>query len=610
MLGALLDQQQSRAGQHANRKLGEGVGRAGTLIQASSSGMARPATTVARTVTVFRQCFSLQPLDASCENAAACRYEGAERDEAMLLGRISSAAAVHRPLRKECAQHAATTTPPRTTHKHNHTAETIGAARRPCGNLSGRLEPNWLAAPLGGATSHLTRDEASQQERGLAYGGVCCPKVCRLVWLVRELFLALLQLGSIGGCGPPFGLERAWVQMVQEDLLTTAPQVTQPKPIIQSGGRGRRRGVVTISFEAVPDSIAVPLIVSPPVDNGDTDDSAAPGVASQRIVGAEIECAVTALQKSLCRNGAVDQSNFVDFVVDCKYAAGRSSSMHPDSATEDPEAEDKSAPPSPSASLSPTAQNLKSVVAALRVPSDNDDSPDDASRKRRAAARLKTSAGVVSALQPPSAASEQDRRPQSFRKTVRRRSSSFIKHGTLEEPDVEEVPERSPSGKGAVSKLRGLIIRKQGSSEGDDLEDSGDGKSPAGQRGLRRRSSGKLKTGVAALAAMTALRSELEMREEEEDPQTRVQNPDEVILPPEGDESDEDDEEEEEAERDFLSALQRVAWLQGGGLSQFCFAEFQERVHRSPDLWKPRSACTPDLPCEATIPYTVANMDT
>ena len=33
--------------------------------------------------------------------------------------------------------------------------------------------------------------------------------------------------------------------------------------------------------------------------------------------------AVTALQKSLCRNGAVDQSNFVDFVVDCKYAAGR-----------------------------------------------------------------------------------------------------------------------------------------------------------------------------------------------------------------------------------------------------------------------------------------------
>ena len=27
-----------------------------------------------------------------------------------------------------------------------------------------------------------------------------------------------------------------------------------------------------------------------PVDNGDTDDSAAPGVASQRIVGAEIEC--------------------------------------------------------------------------------------------------------------------------------------------------------------------------------------------------------------------------------------------------------------------------------------------------------------------------------
>lgn len=262
--------------------------------------------------------------------------------------------------------------------------------------------------------------------------------------------------------------------------------------------------------------------------------------------------------------------------------------MHPDSATEDPEAEDKSAPPSPSASLSPTAQNLKSVVAALRVPSDNDDSPDDASRKRRAAARLKTSAGVVSALQPPSAASEQDRRPQSFRKTVRRRSSSFIKHGTLEEPDVEEVPERSPSGKGAVSKLRGLIIRKQGSSEGDDLEDSGDGKSPAGQRGLRRRSSGKLKTGVAALAAMTALRSELEMREEEEDPQTRVQNPDEVILPPEGDESDEDDEEEEEAERDFLSALQRVQ--SSGKLSMKELLAFKEL--RQQDIFKDETHST------------------
>lgn len=43
-------------------------------------------------------------------------------------------------------------------------------------------------------------------------------------------------------------------------------KVTQPKPIIQSGGRGRRRGVVTISFEAVPDSIAVPLIVSPKLE--------------------------------------------------------------------------------------------------------------------------------------------------------------------------------------------------------------------------------------------------------------------------------------------------------------------------------------------------------
>ncbi|CAE7284301.1 unnamed protein product [Symbiodinium sp. KB8] len=573
--------------------------------------MARPATTVARTVTVFRQCFSLQPLDASCENAAACRYEGAERDEAMLLGRISSAAAVHRPLRKECAQHAATTTPPRTTHKHNHTAETIGAARRPCGNLSGRLEPNWLAAPLGGATSHLTRDEASQQERGLAYGGVCCPKVCRLVWLVRELFLALLQLGSIGGCGPPFGLERAWVQMVQEDLLTTAPQVTQPKPIIQSGGLGVG-GLRCMRLCLYGGGVAASLRV--PVDNGDTDDSAAPGVASQRIVGAEIECAVTALQKSLCRNGAVDQSNFVDFVVDCKYAAGRSSSMHPDSATEDPEAEEKQflhpGQVGATVAVSISVSNGRCLAKAEGCREAQDQRWAQFLNVESAA----LGAGVVSALQPPSAASEQDRRPQSFRKTVRRRSSSFIKHGTLEEPDVEEVPERSPSGKGAVSKLRGLIIRKQGSSEGDDLEDSGDGKSPAGQRGLRRRSSGKLKTGVAALAAMTALRSELEMREEEEDPQTRVQNPDEVILPPEGDESDEDDEEEEEAaewaERDFLSALQRVAWLQGGGLSQFCFAEFQERVHRSPDLWKPRSACTPDLPCEATIPYTVANMDT
>lgn len=246
--------------------------------------------------------------------------------------------------------------------------------------------------------------------------------------------------------------------------------------------------------------------------------------------------------------------------------------------------EDVSVPPSPSASLSPTAQNLKSVVAALRVPSDNDDSPDDASRKRRAAARLKISAGVVSALQPPSAASEQDRRSQSFRKTVRRRSSSFIKHGTLEEPDAEEVP----SGKGAVSKLRGLIIRKQGTIEGDDLEDSGDGKSPAGKCSLRRRSSGKLKMGVAALAAMTALRSELEMREEEEEPQTRVQNPDEVILPPEGDESDEDDEEEEEAERDFLCALQRVQ--SSGKLSMKELLAFKEL--RQQDIFKDESHAT------------------
>ncbi|OLP89623.1 hypothetical protein AK812_SmicGene28885 [Symbiodinium microadriaticum] len=534
MLGALLDQQQSRAGQHANRKLGEGVGRAGTLIQASSSGMARPATTVARTVTVFRQCFSLQPLDASCENAAACRYEGAERDEAMLLGRISSAAAVHRPLRKECAQHAATTTPPRTTHKHNHTAETIGAARRPCGNLSGRLEPNWLAAPLGGATSHLTRDEASQQERGLAYGGVCCPKVCRLVWLVRELFLALLQLGSIGGCGPPFGLERAWVQMVQEDLLTTAPQVTQPKPIIQSGGLGVG-GLRCMRLCLYGGGVAASLRV--PVDNGDTDDSAAPGVASQRIVGAEIECAVTALQKSLCRNGAVDQSNFVDFVVDCKYAAGRSSSMHPDSATEDPEAEEK--------------QFLRGCR-----------------------------------FRPPAAACWHHIR-----------GNKVLVKETIWKT-VAMANHRLDLGMSVEGGLAWyLYVATAGGKPDITIHKSQTDKA------------GKLKTGVAALAAMTALRSELEMRCAE--PGRGVWQ---VILPPEGDESDEDDEEEEEAaewaERDFLSALQRVAWLQGGGLSQFCFAEFQERVHRSPDLWKPRSACTPDLPCEATIPYTVANMDT
>eukprot|EP00439_Symbiodinium_sp_Y106_P014429 s4015_g2.t1 len=284
-------------------------------------------------------------------------------------------------------------------------------------------------------------------------------------------------------------------------------------------------------------SVATSLRVT--VDNGDPDDPP-DDVSRKRKAGRLKTSAMAAFQKP---RAAAEQDRRQSLLTPL-----RSSSMLPDSAREDPE--DVSVPPSPSASLSPTAQNLKSVVAALRVPSDNDDSPDDASRKRRAAARLKISAGVVSALQPPSAASEQDRRSQSFRKTVRRRSSSFIKHGTLEEPDAEDrlFPVNLPP----------LPLRKQGTIEGDDLEDSGDGKSPAGKCSLRRRSSGKLKMGVAALAAMTALRSELEMREEEEEPQTRVQNPDEVILPPEGDESDEDDEEEEEAERDFLCALQRV----------------------------------------------------
>ena len=57
MLGALLDQQQSRAGQHANRKLGEGVGRAG--CEGLSSGHA--AESSPRVRSLWPDCFTQDP---------------------------------------------------------------------------------------------------------------------------------------------------------------------------------------------------------------------------------------------------------------------------------------------------------------------------------------------------------------------------------------------------------------------------------------------------------------------------------------------------------------------------------------------------------------------